>query len=178
VTGTARVVFALAAAENGVIGRAGRLPWHLPSDLRHFRALTLGKPLIMGRKTYQSIGRPLEGRDTIVLTRSAGSYPPGVRVATSLEEALSLARTLAQARGAEEIVVIGGVDVFHAALAHAQRIYLTLVRAAPAGDQRVAPFAPETWREIARQPMPRGPGDEFAAEFLILERVSTPKRLA
>jgi dihydrofolate reductase len=152
------------------------LPWRLPSDLRHFRALTLGKPLIMGRKTYRSIGRPLDGRDTIVLSRGADPYPPGVRVAASLEQALACAHELAQARGAEEIVVIGGADVFRAALAHAQRIYLTLVHATPAGDRCVAPFAPQTWREIARQPMPRGHSDEFAAEFLILERIPTADR--
>ena len=173
-TQAARVVFALAAAENGVIGRAGQLPWRLPSDLRHFRTLTLGKPVIMGRKTYQSIGRPLERRDNIVLTRRADAYPPAVHVAHSLAQALALGRTLAAARGADEIVVIGGADVFAAALPHAQRIYLTLVHAMPAGDQRVAAFAPETWREVARNPMPAGPGDEYAAEFLILER-RTPR---
>jgi dihydrofolate reductase len=170
VTGSVRIAFVVAVAENGVIGRAGRLPWRLPSDLKQFRKLTLGKPIIMGRKTYQSIGKPLDQRDTIVLSRGADSYPQGVRVAASLEEALSLGRTLARLRAVDEIMIIGGAEVFRAALPRAELVYLTLVHATPAGDTTLAPFAPEAWREVARRPMPMGTGDEFSADFIVLER--------
>ena len=135
-----RVALIVAVAENGVIGRGGALPWRLPSDLRRFRRLTLGKPMIMGRKTYQSIGRPLDGRESIVLSGRRERYPAGVHVAASIKEALALAAQLAGARGVEEVAVIGGAEVFAAALPFAERIYLTLVHAKPAGDRRLSPF--------------------------------------
>jgi dihydrofolate reductase len=164
-----RIVFVAAVAENGVIGRGGELPWRLPSDLKRFRQLTLGKPVIMGRKTYQSIGRPLDGRDNIVLSGRREDYP-GAFVAANIPEALALAARLAAARGAEEIAVIGGAEVFAAALPFAERIYLTLVHAQPTGDRRLSPFRPDAWREVAREPMPRAGDDEFAADFMVLER--------
>lgn len=167
---TPRVAFVVAVAENGVIGRGGELPWRLPSDLKRFRQLTLGKPIIMGRKTYASIGRPLDGRDSIVLSARREDYPAGVHVAASIEEALGLAARLAGARGVDEIAVIGGAEVFGAALPFAERIYLTLVHANPAGDRRLSPFPPDSWCEVAREPMRRGSEDEFAADFTVLER--------
>jgi dihydrofolate reductase len=170
----AAVALVVAVAENGVIGRAGQLPWRLPSDLRHFRKLTLGKPVIMGRKTYASIGRPLDGRDTIVLSARRDGYPAGVRVAANLDAALSMARALAAARGAEEIIIAGGAHVYRAALPMAERIYLTLVHARPQGDTTLAPFAADTWCEVVRQPMPAGSADECSAEFIVLERVPLP----
>jgi dihydrofolate reductase len=171
VSKTPRIALVVAVAENGVIGRGGELPWRLPSDLKRFRQLTLGKPVIMGRKTYQSIGKPLEGRDNIVLSARRAECP-GAFVAASIEEALALAARLAAARGAEEIAVIGGVDVFAAALPFAERIYLTLVQAQPTGDRTLSPFCPDAWREVAREPMPRTGEDEFAADFMVLERCS------
>jgi dihydrofolate reductase len=169
VSSTPRIVFVVAVAENGVIGRGGELPWRLPSDLKRFRQLTLGKPVIMGRKTYQSIGRPLEGRDNIVLSGRREDYP-GVFVAASIQKALALAARLAATRGAEEIAVIGGAEVFAASLPFAERIYLTLVHAQPAGERRLSPFRPDAWREVAREPMPQTGEDEFAADFMVLER--------
>jgi dihydrofolate reductase len=160
----------VAVAENGVIGRAGGLPWRLPSDLKRFRTLTLGKPMIMGRRTYDSIGKPLDGRDSIVLSAKREGYPAGVHVAGSLKAALALAAGLARARGVDEIAVIGGAEVFCAALPFAERIYLTLVHASPAGDRRLSPFPPDAWREVAREPMRRSSADEFAADFMVLER--------
>jgi dihydrofolate reductase len=168
------VALIVAVAENGVIGRAGQLPWRLPSDLRHFRKLTLGKPVIMGRKTYASIGRPLDGRDTIVLSARSGGYPAGVRVAASLDEALAIARGLAAARGAEEIIIAGGAQVYRAALPTAERVYLTLVHARPQGDTTLAPFAADTWREVVRRPMAASSADECSAEFIVLERAPLP----
>jgi dihydrofolate reductase len=170
VSGKARIAFVVAVAENGVIGRDGKLPWRLPTDLKRFRKLTLGKPVIMGRKTYESIGKPLDGRDNVVVTRHRDFAVAGVRVATSVEEAIELGRELAEKRGVDEAMVIGGEGIFRAALADADRIYLTLVHGTPAGDTRFAiPDAP-AWRETAREPMPQGSGDEYPADFIVLER--------
>jgi dihydrofolate reductase len=165
-----RIAFVVAVAENGVIGRGGKLPWRLPTDLRRFRKVTLGKPMIMGRKTYESIGKPLDGRDSIVVTRQRDFAAAGVHVATSVEEAIDLGRELAEKRGVDEVMVIGGEGIFRAALADADRIYLTLVHGTPAGDTRFAlPDAP-AWQETAREPMPQGSGDEYPADFIVLER--------
>ena len=164
------VAFVVAMAENGVIGRDGQLPWRMPTDLKHFRRLTLGKPVIMGRKTYASIGKPLDGRDNIVMTRKGDFAAPGIHVATTAAAALELARSLASARSADEIAVIGGAEVFRAMLPFAQRVYLTLVRAAPPGDVVLPPFAPKLWRETSREPMQQAAGDQFGADFVVLDR--------
>ena len=165
-----RIAFVVAAAANGVIGRDGDLPWRLPSDLKRFRALTLGKPVIMGRKTYQSIGKPLDGRDNIVLSRQPDFRPPGVTVVAEIGEAVQLGRRLAAQRGVDEVAIIGGAEVFRAALALTQRIYLTSVKASPPGETRLPQFDPETWQETAREPMPKGPRDQYCADFIVLER--------
>ena len=169
-TGKVRIAFVVAAAENGVIGRNGQLPWRLPSDLKRFRKLTLGKPVVMGRKTYDSIGKPLDGRDNIVVTRQAGFCPPGVHPARSVEQALALSQELAAGRGAEEVMVIGGAEVYRVALPRAERIYLTLVHAEPEGDARFHALDPQQWRETAREPMPQRPNDQFPADFIVLDR--------
>jgi dihydrofolate reductase len=170
VSGRARIAFVVAVAENGVIGRDGKLPWRLPTDLKRFRKLTLGKPVIMGRKTYESIGKPLDGRDNVVVTRQRDFAAAGVHVATSVEAAIDLGRELAEKRGADEVMIIGGEGIFRSALADADRIYLTLVHGTPPGDTRFAiPDAP-AWRETAREPMPQGSGDEYPADFIVLER--------
>ncbi|MBO0741443.1 MAG: dihydrofolate reductase [Hyphomicrobiaceae bacterium] len=165
-----RIVLVVAVAENGVIGRAGQLPWRLSSDLKRFRQLTLGKPVVMGRKTYASIGKPLEGRDNIVLTRQADFHPPGVYVAAGVEEALALGQRLAAEHGMGEVMVIGGAGIFQRALERAQRIHLTRVHATPAGDARFDPPGPPVWRETQRTPMVQGPNDQFAADFIVLDR--------
>ena len=164
------IALVVAVAENGVIGRDGQLPWRLPSDLKRFRKLTLGKPMIMGRKTYDSIGKPLDGRDTIVVTRRPDFHPPGVHRAASVEEALALGQELAARRGADEVTVVGGEEIFRLVLARADRIYLTKVHAAPAGDTRFDSPDPRIWRETAREPMPQGPTDQYPADFIVLER--------
>lgn len=164
------VTFVVAVAENGVIGRDGDLPWRLPSDLKRFRQLTLDRPVIMGRKTYASIGKPLDRRDNIVLTRQPGFSAPGIHVVSTIQAALELGRTLALKRGAEEIAVIGGAEVFQAALPFAERVYLTLVHAAPAGDVTLPPFDPTQWRETAREPLQQAAGDQYAADFVVLNR--------
>ena len=110
------ITLVVAAARNGVIGRAGDMPWRMPSSLRRFRALTLGRPMIMGRKTFEAIGRPLDGRDTIVVTRNAAFAASGVHLAASLPEALRIAAKLAVARTTNEIIIAGGGEIYRAAL--------------------------------------------------------------
>ncbi len=133
----------VARATNGVIGQGGGLPWHLPADLRHFKALTMGKPIVMGRRTFVSIGRPLPGRHNIVLTRGSWTAD-GVTVAGDLDAALAAAGGVD-----EEVMIIGGAAVYADALPRADRVYLTEVHAEPAGDTLLPPFGPE-WRETAR----------------------------
>ena len=169
-TDTVRIAFAVAVALNGVIGAGGQLPWRLPTDLKRFRKTTLGKPIIMGRKTYASIGKPLDGRDNIVVTRDAAFAAAGTHVVSSIADAIALGRRLAVARGVPEIVVIGGAEIFRAALAEADRVYLTLVAGSPPGDTFLPPFDPAIWAETGREPMPRGPADQYAADFIVLDR--------
>ena len=161
-----------AIGRNGVIGADDRLPWRLPSDLKRFRALTLGKPLLMGRKTFQSIGRALPGRETIVVTRERAFAPdhPGVHVAHDLDVALALARSRAAAMGADEIILAGGGDLYAALLPLADRMYLTMVDLSPAGDVRFPPFDATQSAEISRLEPPRGPNDESAFSFVELRR--------
>lgn len=160
----------VAVAENGIIGRDGGLPWHISTDLKTFRRLTMGKPLIMGRRTYDSIGKPLDGRDNIVVSRDAAFKPVGVLVARSLEEALGLGRTCAANRGAGEIMVIGGADIFAAMLPDVGRVYWTRVEGNPEGDARFPAFDWSDWRIVSEEQLPRGPKDEFACRLIVLER--------
>ncbi|MCJ7557076.1 MAG: type 3 dihydrofolate reductase [Gammaproteobacteria bacterium] len=139
------VSLVVAMSENGVIGRDNALPWHLPADLRQFKTLTLGKPIIMGRKTYESIGRPLPGRQNIVLSRDTGFQAPGCDICTSLQQALVLAGN------ADEVMVIGGGALYEEVLVHADRIYLTEIHASIEGDTRFPEIDPARWREIARE---------------------------
>ena len=167
----------LARARNGVIGKGAGLPWRLGADMRRFRALTRGKPVIMGRKTWESLparSRPLPGRLNLVLSRRPEYEAPGAVVCDDWGEALAIAREHAAEDGMEEICVIGGADLFALALPRASRIYLTEVEGEPVGDV-VMPAIDETgWREIAREAVPAGPDDEYPTVFRVLER--TPAR--
>src|SRR4051794_8733480 len=140
----------VAVARNGVIGRDNSLPWHLPEDLKRFKALTLGHPVIMGRKTFESIlaslGKPLPGRENIVVTRARGYAAPGCRVVHSLEDALSACA------GADEAFVIGGSEIFALALPIAQRLYVTEIEAEFEGDVAFPAYDRGAWRELAREP--------------------------
>lgn len=159
------VSLVVAVAENRVIGAHGRLPWHLPADLRHFRRLTLDHPVIMGRRTYESIGRPLPRRRNIVVSRDSAFPAPGCILAASLEDAL------ARCGEGEEAMVIGGAGIYSAALPMAQRIHLTRVHARPAGDTYFPELAPEAWHESSREEHPPDADNEYAMSFLTLERV-------
>ena len=159
-----------ALADNGVIGRDNKLIWRLKTDLRRFRELTIGKPMILGRKTHESIGRPLSGRETIVVTRDKGFAAEGVHVSRSWDQALSQAEWLAEDMGASEIVVGGGAEIYRLALPYAQRLYLTLVHTEPQGEAVFPAFDRTAFREVWREPRPKGPDDEYAFTFVDLER--------
>jgi dihydrofolate reductase len=161
----------VARGENGVIGRAGALPWRLRSDLRRFRQLTLGKPVIMGRATWDSLPkRPLPGRLNIVLSRDGRFAPAGAVVCESFAEAVQIGREQAAEDGADEVCVIGGAALFALALARAQRIYLTEVAARPEGDVEFPPFDESAWIETHREAHPAGPDDDHPFVFRVLER--------
>ena len=155
-----KLVLVAAIGENNVIGRGGKLPWHLKSDLQHFKRLTVGKPVIMGRKTYESIGKPLKDRTNIVLTRDLALKIPGSVLATSMDAALAMAREDAKPRGVDEIMVIGGSDVFEALMPKAERLEITHVHAAPEGDAYFPPIDAKLWREAKRTEYPAGPHDD------------------
>lgn len=155
-----------------MIGRGGALPWYVPSDLKTFRRLTLGKPVIMGRRTFESIGKPLPGRDNIVVTRDPAFSAIDVVRAGNMREALDLARRMAAARGVDEIMIIGGAQIYAASLALADRIYLTRIHAHPDGDATFPDPDPRFWREVSRTEIASDPRDEAPATLLILERAA------
>ena len=167
-----RVVIVVAAARNGIIGAAGKLPWRMPSDLALFRRATFGRPVIMGRKTFQSIGRPLDGRDNIVVTRNAEFRAEGVQVVGSLTAALEAGQAAARARGAGEITVIGGAPIYAEALPLADRILLTRIGCDAVGDASFPEPDPALWRLIGCEPVAANPRDQFEAELLTFERAT------
>jgi dihydrofolate reductase len=166
-----QVVLVAAVAENGVIGRGGTLPWRLKSDMQHFRRLTVGRPVVMGRKTYESIGRPLKDRTNIVISRDPGFAVEGIIVANSLESALDFAREDARRRGADSIAIIGGAGIFSDGLAIADRLEITSVHVSPPGDTFFPPIDNEMWRETARVRQDAAPGDDADVSFITSERV-------
>jgi dihydrofolate reductase len=160
------IVIIAAVADNGVIGQGGVMPWRLKSDMQHFRALTMGKPVVMGRRTYDSLHiKPLPGRTSIVVTRDNGFTAPGVLVVPSLEAALEAARGDALRRGSD-IMVIGGAEIYAQAMPLADRLEITQVHATPEGDTRFPPIDAALWRERGRATHPAGPGDDAAYDFV------------
>jgi dihydrofolate reductase len=164
------LILVVAAAENGVIGRDNRLLWRLKADLRLFRDLTMGKPMIMGRKTFQSIGKPLPGRETIVLTRDADFTAEGVHVVHSWEEAVEKGRELADRMGADAVAVVGGAEIYAMALPHVEKIHLTEVHVAPDGDAVFPPVDRSRFREVRRSDHPRDADNEHPFTFIDFER--------
>lgn len=157
-----RVYLVAAVAANGVIGEGGKLPWRIPEDLRHFKSLTLGHPVIMGRKTWESLGRPLPGRENIVVTRTAGFAAPGAHVAASLDAALALCA------GEPVAFVIGGGEIYAAALPLADGMVLTEIGRDFPGDARFPDFDRSAWRETQRKPQTGDDGLPF--DFVLYER--------
>jgi dihydrofolate reductase len=165
------LILVAAVAENGVIGKDGALPWRLRSDMQHFRATTGGKPVVMGRKTFVSIGKPLKGRTNIVISHNPDYSAPGIVVAPSLEAALAVARGDALRRSADAIAVVGGSGIFRDTMAAADRLEITVVHAAPAGDTFFPAIDPATWRETARMRHPAAPQDDADFSIVTYERL-------
>ena len=166
----APLVLVAAVARNGVIGANQGLPWRLSGDLKRFKALTWGKPMVMGRKTYLTIGRALPGRETIVVTRDPGFAAPGVLVAHELEAALDLAAGRARAMGASEIIIAGGGEIYAQTIARAERLFITEVALDANGETRFPAINPSEWREVRREKGERGPRDEAGFAFVDYER--------
>jgi dihydrofolate reductase len=166
-----RLAIVLARARNGVIGKAGKLPWRLKGDMALFVRTTMGKPVIMGRRTWDSLFRkPLPGRMNVVVSRDGSFAPAGALVCETLDEAVQIAREQAADDGVDEVCVIGGVSVIEALLPKARRLYLTEVEAEPEGDVVMPAFDETGWREVSREQHPAGEGDDFPFTFRILDR--------
>jgi dihydrofolate reductase len=171
------IVFVVAVADNGVIGRDGGLPWRLKSDMAHFRRLTIGKPVVMGRKTFLSLNKPLKDRTNIVVTRDKSFSAAGAVVAHDLDAALTIARDDARRRGTDSVMVIGGADIYTQTLPLADRIELTLVHLEPPGDTLFPALDQRHWREVARSEHPAGPDDDAPFALLTFARVTPEKTL-
>jgi dihydrofolate reductase len=158
------VSMVVAATENDVIGRDNGMPWHLPDDLRYFKARTMGKPMLMGRKTFESIGKPLPGRTSLVMTRDSSWHADGAVIVRSLDEALDWARN------APELCVVGGAEVFRLAWPHAGRLFLTRIHAQIPGDTFFPKIDPGEWRETERTEHPADDRHAYAMSFITLDR--------
>jgi dihydrofolate reductase len=166
-----RLAIYVAIAENRVIGREGGLPWRLSSDLKRFKADTMGKPIIMGRKTWQSIGRPLPGRLNIIVTRDKDFRAEGAEVVGSLAEAITLATARARCMaGADEICVVGGGEIYREALPLADRLHVTHVLAEVEGDTRFPDIDPDIWQLVSAIDVPAGEKDSHATRYAVYER--------
>ena len=162
----------VACAENGVIGRNNALPWHLSEDLQYFKRVTMGKPIVMGRKTYEAIGRPLPGRTNIVISRDPDYCAEGIKSVTSLAAALELAEQIALIDDATELMVIGGAQIYAEALPIADRLYLTEVHAEVEGDAYLPPIDWSQWQEVRRQGFAAEGPNPYDYSFVVLEKHS------
>lgn len=165
-----KLAIIVAQARNGVIGVDNKLPWHLPADLKYFKQVTFGKPVIMGRLTFESIGRPLPGRANIVVTRNAAWSHAGVQTAASLAEAIELAQAHCEIGGCDEAMVIGGAQIYAQALDQAQRIYLTEVQADIEGDAHFPVLSQEQWQEVQRADFGAEGPNPYDYSIRVLER--------
>ena len=163
------IILFLARADNGVIGDGDTIPWRLPEDQRRFKRMTMGKPMIMGRKTYDSIGRPLPGRSSIVVNRDPDYRAEGVMVVQTLEEAVMLGKNIAQTSGASDVAIVGGAEIYRQALSLAERIYLTEVHLSPDGDAVFEEIDRSMWQEISRHGVASDEGVP-AYDITILQR--------
>lgn len=164
-TPSPRLALIAALADNRVIGRDNRLPWHLPADLRHFKAKTLGKPIVMGRRTWDSLGRPLPGRLNLVVSHRPGLALEGAETFGSLPAALARAREWAVANGVDEVLLIGGAQLYAQALPQAERLYLTRIAATPEGDAFFPELDETAWRRLCHEPHPaEGAAPAYAFE--------------
>ena len=160
----------VARAANGCIGRDNKLPWYLPNDLKYFKRVTLGKPIIMGRKTWESLKGPLPGRTNIVITRQANYVADGAKVVTSLDDAIRMAENVALIDGVDEAVVIGGAEIYAQALEKVARLYVTEVHADVDGDAFFPAYAQDVWQESGREDFAAEPPNQYDYSFVIYER--------
>jgi len=165
-----RISLIVAVADNGVIGVTGAMPWKISSDLKYFKQKTLHKPVLMGRKTFEAIGRPLPGRDNVVVTRNEKFEHDGVFTVPSVARGLEKAESLAKLSGSDEVMVIGGGEIYAQTLTFADRIYKTEVHVDVVGDTIFPNLNLEHWHEISRAPHQAGEGDSSAFAFVVLER--------
>ena len=167
-----RISLIVALTENRVIGLDGDMPWHLSEDLKYFKRVTMGAPIIMGRKTFESVGRALPGRTNIIITRNIDYFAEGIEVAHDLESAIKKASSVAGSQGKEEVFVIGGAQIYALALAQAERLYVTEIHQTCPGDAYFPEIQASDWREIKRDA--RGPEtlDCPAYSFVVLDRVA------
>jgi dihydrofolate reductase len=166
--GSAALELVVAVAENDVIGRGNQLPWHLPADLRHFKLLTLGKPVLMGRKTYESIGKALPGRTNIVLSRSPEFAPRDCLVVSTLEQARAAA-------GVQALMVIGGAEIYRQCLPYASRIHLTLIHARIEGDTTFAAWRGGEWDSSCCERHEADDKNAYAFSFITLDRLGSAR---
>lgn len=165
-----RLALIWAMSRNRVIGRNNALPWYLPEDLKYFKRVTMGKPIIMGRKTWESIGRPLPGRSNIIVSRNTNFEAEGAKVVHSLDEAIEMAENIALINGGEEAVVMGGAEIYRQALPRADRLYLTQVHAEVEGDAFFPEFDIERWHELGREDFSASGPNPYDYSFVVLER--------
>lgn len=166
-----KLAIIVAQAKNRVIGINNKLPWHLPEDLRYFKQVTMGKPIIMGRKTFESIGRSLPGRTNIVITRQNDYAPDGVKVVDSLEAAYELAESIGLINGIDEAMVIGGAQIYASALPKADRLYLTQVDAEIDGDAWFPEVQQQNWKEVGRENFSAEGPNPYNYSFIVLDKI-------
>ncbi len=159
-----------AVAQNGIIGAGNDIPWRIPSDFRHFKRTTMGKPMVMGRKQFESVGRPLPGRANIVVTRQRDYARDGVIVVPDLETGFATAREIAARDGVDEIMVIGGGEIYRQAMPHADRLYISHIDLAPEGDVAFPTIDAAQWPVVRELDVPRSPSDPASYRVLVYER--------
>ncbi|RDE18165.1 dihydrofolate reductase [Motiliproteus coralliicola] len=160
----------VAQSDNRVIGRNNALPWHLPEDLKYFKSVTMGKVIIMGRKTYESIGRPLPGRTNLVVSRDPEYRADGITVVNSLEQAIEQAQAVSEINGADEALIIGGANLYEQALPQVQRLYLTQVHHQIHGDAHFPELVMDQWQQQSRQDFAAVEPNPYDYSFIVLER--------
>ncbi len=165
-----KIVLIAAFAQNRVVGINNKLPWHLPEDLKYFKRTTTGKAIIMGRKTYDSIGRPLPNRTNIVITRNSDFKAEGVKVVSSLEAAIELAKEVNYINGIEEVMIIGGASIYETALPIADRLYLTHVHADVKGDAYFPEVNFAQWQEVARDDHQASDNNPYDYSFVVYDK--------
>lgn len=164
-----RIALIAAVADNRVIGEAGGMPWRLATDMRRFRQLTMGKPIVMGRRQWDTVGHALPGRPNLVVSRRTDLALAGAEVLHSVAAAIARGREIAATSGVDEVMVIGGGELYAQTIERADRLYITHVHAKPDGDTRFPPIDPGRWREISREAVPAGDRDSAATDFTIYE---------